>query len=556
MINRSTYWPWLTDCLFLFCVEVLSALPYLFKLGFYTDDWAGQATLAQNPNLSIVAMLQAVTRMFPGMPMRPVAILCGIPEFKLFGNHPTPYHIVNLLELGLLTVLVYLTARELQSSRIIAFAVALIYGLLPHYSTDKFWIGANLAPLCMVFAVFGIHAMLRSVRREERSLNKWSIVAIVSLVLSLFSYEVALGLIFASIVVVAWRLHINGSTASNSVFAKLASLAAIGALLLLVVLIKARNQQRMAYHHHFFPRLGALTWHAIVQSLKFMFWTYGVRLPFVLRTLWSDSALSITAFCVATVITCLTCIYLSRQMTSSAFPSRRACAWTILAGFVLFGLGFAIFFPDLSSEFSTPDLSNRVVIASALGTACTLVGVMGLACSLFKPGTARARAFSLAIGVLCGAYSLVVSGIAFFWANAAAQQQTILQSLVTHVHSVPSKSVLLLDGFCRYSGPGIVFEIDWDATGAIRLNLHNDSLLGDVVSDDLHFDNAAVESPLPEEEYRRYTYSDHLFVFNVKSQALTPLPSKRAADAYLSAFNPTGNSGCPPALEGHGVPIF
>jgi hypothetical protein len=101
-----------------------------------------------------------------------------------------------------------------------------------------------------------------------------------------------------------------------------------------------------------------------------------------------------------------------------------------------------------------------------------------------------------------------------------------------------------------------VFEIDWDATGAIRLNLHDDSVTGDVVSDDLHFGDAAVTSPLPEEEYRHYPYSDHLFVFNVKSDALTPLRSNTDALNYLRNMNPAGNNGCPPAREGFGAPIF
>ena len=175
---------------------------------------------------------------------------------------------------------------------------------------------------------------------------------------------------------------------------------------------------------------------------------------------------------------------------------------------------------------------------------------------MLKPGRAQATALSLAIAVLCGTYSLVVSGIAFFWADAAARQQLIVQSLVAHVPSPRANSVLLLDGFCRYSGPGIVFETDWDATGAIRLNLHDNSLAGDVVSDDLHFDDTAVESSLPDEEQRHYAYSDRLFVFNVKSQTLTPLRSKGDADDYLRAMNPDGNSGCPPAREGFGAPIF
>ena len=98
-----------------------------------------------------------------------------------------------------------------------------------------------------------------------------------------------------------------------------------------------------------------------------------------------------------------------------------------------------------------------------------LVAIAGLMCSVFKSEIARARVFAFAIGMICGANSLVVSGITSFWADAASQQAAVLKSVANHVHSLPQGSVLLLDGFCRYSGPGIVFEEADDTTGAIEL---------------------------------------------------------------------------------------
>ena len=42
--------------------------------------------------------------------------------------------------------LLYLVLRRLQPSRTLAFAVALVYVLLPNYSTDRFWFAAFAAP--------------------------------------------------------------------------------------------------------------------------------------------------------------------------------------------------------------------------------------------------------------------------------------------------------------------------------------------------------------------------------------------------------------------------
>jgi hypothetical protein len=151
---------------------------------------------------------------------------------------------------------------------------------------------------------------------------------------------------------------------------------------------------------------------------------------------------------------------------------------------------------------------------------------------------------------------LVVSGIAFFWADASAQQAAILRSVATNVRSLPHESVLLLDGFCRYSGPGVIFETDGDASGAIRLTSGDFSLSGDVVSPNLHFADNGVETTMYGEEENQYAYGNHLFVYNVRENALKSLPSKTAADAYLSTENHSGISDCPAAREGDGARIF
>ena len=43
------------------------------------------------------------------------------------------------MALGLVTVFLYVALRELQTERRLAFVIVLIFGLLPHYSTDRFF---------------------------------------------------------------------------------------------------------------------------------------------------------------------------------------------------------------------------------------------------------------------------------------------------------------------------------------------------------------------------------------------------------------------------------
>jgi hypothetical protein len=121
---------------------------------------------------------------------------------------------------------------------------------------------------------------------------------------------------------------------------------------------------------------------------------------------------------------------------------------------------------------------------------------------------------------------------------------------------LPQKSVLLLDGFCRYSGPAPVFETDWDTSGAIEITLGDSTLRGDVISPNAHFEAAAVSTTLYGATEGYYPYGDHLFIYNLRSQSLEGLTSQEAAMSYVQKMNPTGDSGCPPAGDGEGVRVF
>ena len=90
--------------------------------------------------------------------------------------------------------------------------------------------------------------------------------------------------------------------------------------------------------------------------------------------------------------------------------------WLVIVfGFALFGLGYLLFFPGIYTDFSSVGLNNRITIASSLGASFALVAIAGLASSVLRSSLARAHAFSLALGLICGVNCLVVSGIGFFW---------------------------------------------------------------------------------------------------------------------------------------------
>jgi hypothetical protein len=267
-------------------------------------------------------------------------------------------------------------------------------------------------------------------------------------------------------------------------------------------------------------------------------------------------ALSSTALWVAAMIAIFVAAYFWRYMEPDRMPDAREWLRLAGAGFLLFFLGFVFFFNNTDYDFSTAGIANRVVIASALGTGCITVAVVGLVTGILPRRELRIAAFSIAMGIVCGANCLVMSGIAWHWQQAAMRQREVLDSVRQNVPPLPHGSVLLQDGHCRYVGPGVVFEGDWDSTGALRVLAGDYSLLSDVVSSELQFEQNAVITSLPGEDERNYPYGTHLFVYNVKYRVLRALPDKSAADAYLREFNPSGDGGCPFGKEGYGTKAF
>jgi len=543
------------DCAFLFGLVILSGLPYLFRLGFYADDWPTHSILAQSSGHGLGASFRALSSSDPNFLMRPVQLVYLVLSFKVFGLHALPYHLFNTAVIGLVTVPFYLTLRELHMGRRLSFSIAVVFGVLPHYSTDRIWMSSQQTTFCMAFAFLGIYSMLKAVRKDGDNQTKWAFLAFIALALSLLSYEVAFGLIAGSLVLLCWMSYRDSSASSNR-SVKMGVISSAVALLLLVMLAKFRRQRNVTFHGHFFTHVWGSIWHLIVQAVQFNLWTYFLHLPVILASLYRHSAFSFAAVATAAAVFCFVTAYLWWGMNSSEIPTPSACLRLILAGFALFALGYGLFISNVYTNFSTNGLSNRVAIGSAPGAACVLVAIASLACSIPRSGLVRARIFAFEMGLICGVNCLVVSGITFFWADAASQQAAILRSVAANVRSLPHGSVLLLDGFCRFSGPGIVFEEVWDATGAVQLTEGDFSIQSDVISPAMRFGKTAVETSTDGRFSDHYQYGDHLFVYNLRRQSLTVLPSKAAATLYLSEMNPSGDGGCPAGDEGDGTTIF
>lgn len=545
------------DSFFLFAAVLFSTLPYVAKLGFYSDDWYNLAVLSQHSNKGISAEIHGLYEADRTMMQRPVQALYFAVAFKVFGMHALPYHLLNVAAIGAATVLLYLTTRELSAERWVPFLIALGFGLVPHYSTDRFWFTMQHANLSVAFAFLGTWFTTRAVSQGVRNPAKWFAVGAALFTLSFLSYEVMLGWIAASIGFVIVRSYLRSR---RTVGMKRVPRSVIVVIIPLVItgMLKVLTQKYISRHHHFLGNLGLHARDALEQAIQFNFWSFGLKMPLLLVTLYRHSALSWNSVVLATILAVLVIAYLWCNLDPSSIPSPPACARLVLIGLFVFALGYALFFavPQDTFEFTSTGLDNRVAIASAPGAACMLVALAGLACAPLKSQRWRLRCFSFLIGAICLANCLVVDGIAFYWMDAAAQQSQILRSLAVDAPSLPAGSVLLLDGFCRYSGPGFIFEADGDATGAIRILLKDPTLRSDVMSPDVHFDRTAVDTSYYGAPEQQYPYGRQLLVYNVRFRRMRPLLSQSDAQNYLRTPNRYREGGCPAGRDGSGEKIF
>jgi len=540
----------------LLAAVAVSALPYVLNLGFYSDDWYNLTVLWQKSTSGIAGQIHGLYQADHTMMQRPVQALYFATAFKLFGMHAVPYHLLNITAIAAATVTLYVAGGEVFGERWLAFVIALCFGLMPHYTSDRFWFTMQHANLSAAFAFLGTWSISRGTHGNAVRPAKWFILGAALFTLSFLSYEVMLGWIVASIVLVTGRSYMANRKAMEPQ-RRLRGILLVVVPLIIVGLLKIASQRYISTHHHFFANLALHLRDAIAQAIEFNFWSFGLKLPMLIATLLRHSALDWNSAASAGLVGVIAIAYLWRNFDSASIPNPWGCVRLALLGLAVFGLGYALFIavPPETFAFTSAGLDNRVTIGAAPGAACVLVALAALACAPVRSELWRVRCFSVLMGLVCAANCLVIDGIASYWIDAASQQRHILKSLVADSAGIPSGSEVLLDGFCRYSGPGFIFEADGDATGAVQIALNNPSIKSDVISPDVHFDGTAVDTTYYGAPEQRYPYGRQLFIYDVRSRTITNLSSQSDAQNYFQRTDRSSGK-CPAGRDGNGVDIF
>jgi hypothetical protein len=534
-------------------VVFCSTLPYVGGLGFYSDDWGFLAAMHENPQGSFVGVTKALVADNIDLKVRPAQTILLAALYRSFGLQPLGYHVVNAILLATAVLLLYAVFRELQTADLVALGVPLIWGMLPHYSTDRFWVAAFQANLSMVFCFLSYLAALRAAT-EGRCRLSWLLISVLSAAVSLASYEISLGLLAILPFVILFRARLQRGFRRGVAKGSLPATVLMIAIGVMFVL-KWRVQQRIAYHGHLLQHIGGLARHCASQFLEFNFGRYSIGYPRVLfrsqeflhSSLWACCAIALGAGISAV-------LYLSLRKSEFQLPTAKQAVMLLGSGTVVFGVGYALFFADIHVDLHTTGTNNRVAIAAAVGTAMMWVAVAVLLAKLPQRLSASHAVFSFVIALLCASGFLSIAGLGTAWTQAYRKQQLVIVDLQHAASVLPSGSTVLLDGICPYVGPGVVFEAAWDVTGMLNILYADSSLRGDIVTSRTALGIQDVETEIYGST-TVYPFDKELFVFNFAAKRLTPLSNAADAKRYF-ATERVSRSSCPDSRAGNGAAIF
>ncbi len=124
---------------------------------------------------------------------RPIPLLPGFFEHKLWGLNPVGYHIDNTLMHAFTACLIYFVTNRLteNASKSIGFCGALVFAINPVNAESVVWVMQRMVVICLFFSLAAILLWLKAVQDRKPLLR---IVALMCLTLALLSKEIALTL--------------------------------------------------------------------------------------------------------------------------------------------------------------------------------------------------------------------------------------------------------------------------------------------------------------------------------------------------------------------------
>ncbi len=546
------------DGIFLAVVVALSLVSYVTRLGFYSDDWAHLGYLHTLPDQSLGQLMQADWSFDPTMWMRPVQLVYFVTSYAVFGLNPLGYHLLNAVVLIGVALAMYLVFRELNQPRGVSLAVALVYVLLPNYSSDRFWIlAADGANIGVLFYLLSVYAALHSVDgMTRRSSGLWISLALVTLLLSVLAYEITFLLSFLTPFLMLYRAHLQRIRGYWRRVTWAAAAAGIWFALFAATLYKTATTARLVHDHQLWDQVG---WFGEVLKVEtyLNFASFGLYFPRTAWRLWIGRPDWIVAgLAAATLLLVLGYLSSIALGARDGLPRWRTLIGLAAGGLVVYFLGYAIF-PLTNRELvvTGTGIGNRISIAASAGVAILIV------CAIAVAGRALPRArllFPALVAVVAALAVVMVDVLGAYWAQAAADQAELLDQLGRHVATPQPGTTILVDGMCLYEGPAIVFDSGWDLKGAVSVRYGDPTLDANPIPPDTAYSSVSIE---PDgvvvqrgDMIDTYPYGN-LLVYNASDQEVYRLVDARSAARYFARAE-QAPSRCPDGAPGSGVPVL
>ena len=542
----ATWTSGLQDCALLaFAVALISAL-YVPRLGFYSDDWSFLRTFTLSDDQSLSGLVQSFFAEDTNTRARPVQALYLAVLYQLFGLNPVGHHVANTLVFLAGLCAFYFAAHRLTEDRMFSLAVVLVYSALPHYSTDRFWYAAFQANLSMALYFFSLYCCLRQLTAVGAMYAAWSAGAILSMMASVLAYEVFIPFFLLNCLLVAikqWQL----AKSSRAPYPRPVDLLSLylGPTLLIALAVPIK--------HSVSSRGRTFEWSmlndAVSAAFEMTVGAYGANLPHILQTIFRDYLdwpIIAVAVVAATGIS-YGLMYLA-QKRRARLAATSMLAWSTVGSVVFAGLSYAYFFRY--SHVNT-GIDNRVSNAATVCVALFLVSCLSLLLKLLKQRSVGAT-FCITIGLVCGCGSLITNTIATFWIAASRAQSEVMEGLKTSWKSPSPGSSIFLHGFCPWIGPGIVFETDWDVTGAVGLAYRDRTLRGNVLRPWMSADEDGLRAG---DAFHSFA---SLYVYDARNRQVRQIIDQGAALRLLQKLVEEDVTGCVGNYKafGPGLPIW
>lgn len=534
------------DCAFLGVAVVVSLVVYVWSLGFYLDDYATLWRMSASDDHSLFGLYDAVR---PSTGQRPLQAGIFAFLYRVFGLHPLGYHLFNAALLVSIAVLLYLVLRELRMPRAVCVAIPLVYSMLPHYASERFWLNAFQISLSTAFYLLSLYAALRAVRAPTWAFGGWLAIAVVGIAGSLLSYELAFPLFALNLALVWWASRQSDEARANRtrVTAMIAVLAvgmvAVGLLKTAAVATHGQNGYGIGFHggaaHHY----AYLAWGAF----KVNFGTYLAAFPYVLWWIFSHQFSAANAG-VAAAVGVLAFLYIWPLARAERTVHATSGIWRALigGGLVALVLGYSTFLAASTFLFRSAGIDNRINAAASLGVAAALVGGIAWVAQRLAPRHGDV-VFAGGIALVVAAGTLVIQTLGTFWTQAADKQHTVMAAILADARSIPAGGTFILDGTCPEVGPTPVFADDADLVAALKIKLGERApARADVASDGLGATDGRLALTLSFADHsdtRTYPLNQHLVVYDYASRRITRLATEAQARSYIARRQA---SSCPP----------